>query len=68
MWLGIGITLTVILLIVILIAVCEVWCILDDVRTNQKNILEKVDVILSNINAIKSIIQIPYTEKQLKGH
>lgn len=49
MWLGIGITLTVILLITILIAVCEVWCILDDIRTSQRNILEKVNVIISNI-------------------
>lgn len=66
MWLGIGITLTVILLITILIAVCEVWCILDDIRTNQKTISEKVDAIIFDIKGIKSIVQIPYTEKHSK--
>lgn len=52
MWLGIGITIVIILLITILIAVCEVWCILDDIRTSQKDISEKVNVIISNIKEI----------------
>lgn len=66
MWLSIGITIVVILLITILIAVCEVWCILDDIRTNQKNLTEKVDATISDIKVIKSIAQIPYTEKRQK--
>lgn len=52
MWLSIGITIAVMLLITILIAVCEVWCILDDIRTSQKDISEKVNVIISNIKEI----------------
>jgi hypothetical protein len=52
MWIGIGITIAVILLITILIAVCEIWCILDDIRTSQKDISEKVNVIISNIKEI----------------
>ena len=67
MWLGIGITLTVILLITILIAVCEVWCILDDIRTNQRNISEKVNSIISDIKEIKDIVQILYAENHPKG-
>lgn len=66
MWLGIGITLTVVLLITMLIAVCEVWCILDDIRANQKTLSEKVDVIISNIKEIKDAVQILYDEKHLK--
>lgn len=31
MWLSIGITIAVILLITILIAVCEVWCKVEDI-------------------------------------
>ena len=53
MWLGIGITIVIILLITILIAVCEVWCILDDIRTNQINISEKVNIIISDINELE---------------
>jgi hypothetical protein len=60
MWLGIGITIAVILLITILIAICEVWCILDDIRTSQKDISEKVNVIISDIKEIN-------VEKYSKG-
>lgn len=67
MWLGIGITITVVLLITILIAICEVWCILNDIRTNQRNISEKVKGIIYDIKSIKDIVQVFYAEKYPKG-
>lgn len=67
MWLGIGITILIILLIIILIAVCEVWVILDDIRTSQKDISEKVNVVISHIKSIKDTVQLLYAEKHPKG-
>lgn len=64
MWLGIGITIAIILLITILIAVCEVWCILDEIRTTLS---EKLRGMIYDIKSIKDIAQTFYAEKYPKG-
>ena len=44
MWLGIGITLTVILLITILIAICEVWCKIESLEDEIKSVKQKIKI------------------------
>lgn len=44
MWLGIGITLTVVLLITILIAVCEVWCKIESLEDEIKSVKQQIKI------------------------
>ena len=44
MWLGIGITLTVVLLITILIAICEVWCKIESLEDEIKSIKQQIKI------------------------
>lgn len=44
MWLGIGITLTVVLLITMLIAVCEVWCKIESLEEEIKSVKQKIKI------------------------
>lgn len=44
MWLGIGITLTVVLLITILIAICEVWCKIEFLEDEIKSVKQQIKI------------------------
>ena len=44
MWLGIGITIAVILLITILIAICEVWCKIESLEDEIKSVKQKIKI------------------------
>ena len=44
MWLGIGITLTVVLLITILIAICEVWCKIESLEDEIKSVKQQIKI------------------------
>ena len=59
MWLGIGITLTVVLLITMLIAVCEVWCKIESLEDEIKSIKQ-----LIKVNAL--LVELEDTEKAIE--
>lgn len=44
MWLGIGITIAVILLITILIAVCEVYCKIQSLEDEIKSVKQQIKI------------------------
>ena len=59
MWLGIGITLTVVLLITMLIAICEVWCKIESIEDEIKSIkqLIKVNALLGELENTEKAIE-----------
>lgn len=63
MWLGIGITIAVILLITILIAICEVWCKVDNIQAEHKALQARIGEIKSDFIMIEQMFKMLSYEK-----